>query len=372
MFKVFILAVIFMSIGNASARRRKNVETGPGPEFKTRPTKPTNGRQKPPGIGVDDEAVSETTTTAGKRLRESPDKDEAGPESITSHSPTEYYSGYAWRASYNTCLQGNGDVTETFTISASKKADAPEKCLQLCWKSSESCWSVDYRVNTVPNDNTQLVVTCILSQVSLVQDQFSGKVDVTCCEGWVHFERVSGWVWNEKQDVKIDGTMLNVKSTYAETFETCKEACAAETEFMCMSVEWKNAPKPAKEKSKKNRSKSKALTLQKNCHLQARWRSYPVQEFSIEVGNSYAEKTVGWAWTSVQEACITGHDTKMIGGVANIEDCKDHCRNELNFVCRSVEYKDGTCRLSLADSSDAFNYKQPCGTPGTEYSQKNL
>ncbi|CAH1780784.1 unnamed protein product [Owenia fusiformis] len=381
MCKRFTFVAIILSIACTTARRRKSIETGPGPEWKIRTTTPTQ-RQKPDHVGGSkDEGVSsrdETTTKAPRKRDRKSRPNQSAPEWIPSHTPTKYYAGYAWRESYDSCLPDNDAITETFTIPVSGRADAPERCLQLCLKSSTlECWSVDYQIDVSQDDNTLLIVTCILSEVSRVRDPTSTNVDVTCCKDWMHFEKVPGWIWKDKPGVTIQDGMLDKKSMYAETFETCKEACAAETDFICMSVEWKSAlGEAANSNTTQNASNELATPFQRNCHLQARWSSYPKQMLSIDNGNSYAEKAVesstGWAWTSVQDACISGHDNKIIGGVPNFEDCRARCRNELDFVCRSVEYKDGTCRLSLADSSDTFHYQQPCGTAGTEYSQKNL
>ncbi|CAH1780787.1 unnamed protein product [Owenia fusiformis] len=295
---------------------------------------------------------------------------------LPAHTAAKYYAGYAWRVSYGVCLQGHNDVIKKFTIPISEKFDGPEMCLQMCWKSlNPICWSVDYRVDANPNNNALLDVTCILSKTSRVHNPSGSTVDLDCCYGWTYFERTPGWIWRNKPNFEIKNAMLNKKSLYAASLETCKKACAAEKDFICMSVEWKYVPPPAKPKPGRKPWEWVQGPIQKNCHLQARWKRYPAQTLSIKVGTIYAEKVVasstGWAWTSIQNACISGHDTKVTPGT-DIDECRKMCSEELNFVCLSVEFGGGTCRLSLADSSDQFHYNQPCAIPGTVYSEKNI
>ncbi len=66
-------------------------------------------------------------------------------------------------------------------------------------------------------------------------------------------------------------------------------------------------------------------------------------------------------WSIVQSACLSVGAADDVTQVASFRDCQIACANATSFLCASVTFKTGECRLS---SKNWFNaapeYSEPC------------
>ena len=151
----------------------------------------------------------------------------------------------------------------------------------------------------------------------------------------------------------------------AEDADTCKELCLNTTTFTCQSVEFKGD----------------------ECHLSQHGQfcltvASDYQQPCSEPGWLYAERLLETTdvqcedpWSPVREACIRGYNERDIFNVENIEECKQLCMEEENFICHSVDYRSSAqvchlCKFNQDTISPQSYYTQPCYAPGSSYSER--
>ena len=133
-----------------------------------------------------------------------------------------------------------------------------------------------------------------------------------------------------------------------EDISACQTLCEQQTEFFCMSIEFKDG----------------------ECHQSAfgQFTRSNIYRQPCDVdGWQYSERlqesdTCRNVWKTAVDASIRGHNDIIHLNVSSLDECKALCINEKRFPCRSVDFLDnGECYVSKSswETVDSGTYTQP-------------
>ncbi len=168
--------------------------------------------------------------------------------------------------------------------------------------------------------------------------------------------------WSSIVPACIDGHNDRVVNGTRD-IDACLELCENYVTFRCLSIEYKDGVC--------NLSKYGQFTL-------ALASDY--QQPCSDAGWLYAERfesdddSCDDPWSPVRNACIEGHNGKVLADVESVQDCKDLCMRESTFVCLSFDYNDArSCYLSRVNQhtvNPKRDYQQPCSFAGNVYAER--
>lgn len=79
-----------------------------------------------------------------------------------------------------------------------------------------------------------------------------------------------------------------------------------------------------------------------------------------------------YIWTEPDLGCIVGNND-WVGITRTLSDCQRKCEIERDFICLSIEFRDGSCHLSRYSQKTIqpiTYFMQPCNSNGWYYSER--
>ncbi|XP_071854898.1 uncharacterized protein [Apostichopus japonicus] len=247
-----------------------------------------------------------------------------------------------WREAVEACIVGHNDWRGT--------ASSLDECKRICeGHTSFRCLSLDFdgssclnsrhnRYSVQPSEDFKQPCVKLITQ-------YAERLDMDY--GWTI--PVSGCIrsYNDKDIREVDD------------MDDCHQRCEDETEFVCLSVDFKLENKQCL-LSRHNRASIRSLgDYTQPCHTE---------------GFQYSEKTdTEFYWSDTVQGCIGLNNAEQDAQISSLSACQDRCLSETDFTCLSIAHKDSLCNLyrynrdTIRPTSD---YSKPCNTPDWTYSER--
>ncbi|PIK40073.1 hypothetical protein BSL78_23079 [Apostichopus japonicus] len=145
-----------------------------------------------------------------------------------------------------------------------------------------------------------------------------------------------------------------------DDMDDCHQRCEDESEFVCLSVDYKPEEKICF-LSRHNRASIRSLgEYTQPCYTEG-WK--------------YSEKTdTEFYWSDTVQGCIRLNNVVHDAQISSLSDCQDRCVSETDFTCLSIEHKTACVIfiviIATQSGRPTSDYTQPCYSADWTYSER--